>query len=205
MPGLSRRLHYRSAFFACSQAQVSVKFGKYALELRRYILKLEVFLVKFRIAVFAEPEQAVEFAYPTLAFDDEADGVCSADRIVRNTRRKEEHLAFPDRHLDRFAVLLYLHFDVAFELVKKLLAFVPVIVFPRIRSADDHHDKIVVVINTLIPDRRLEQMAMVVDPFFEIERASDCHYLDVDQAKTYLETISNPFKSCGIDYSEQFY
>ena len=86
---------------------------------------------------------------------------------------KQEHLALADRDLDRFAVFLDLDLDIALELVKKLFALVPVIILTRIRPADDHHDKILVVINTLIPNRRLEQVAMLVDPLFEIERAAD--------------------------------
>jgi len=78
-----------------------------------------------------------------------------------------------DRDIDRFAVFLDLDGNVAFELVKKLFALVPVIVLARIRPADDHYDKIVVRINALVPDRRLEQMPMLVDPFFEIERPAD--------------------------------
>ena len=94
---------------------------------------------------------------------------------MRNSRWKQEHLAFADRNFDGAAVFLNLHFYVAFELIEKFFALVPVIVLSRIRPADDHHDKIVVIENTLVSHRRLEQMPVLVDPLFEIERAPNGH------------------------------
>src|SRR5688572_1820699 len=95
-----------------------------------------------------------------------------------NSWRQQEHLAFADRHLDRFPILLYLYFNIALELVEKLLALVPMVILPRIRPADDHHDEVVVIVNTLIPNRRLEQMPVLVYPLFEIKGTfnhSECY------------------------------
>ena len=47
-------------------------------------------------------------------------------------------------------------------------------------------------------------MSVLVDPLFEIERASDGHFLDIDQAKTYFEAVSNSLKGHRLDYSESF-
>ncbi len=43
---------------------------------------------------------------------------------------------------------------VAFKLVEKLFALVPVIILSRVRPADDHYNEIVVIINALIADGR---------------------------------------------------
>ena len=105
--------------------------------------------------------------------NNEAHGIGTANRIMRHTRRQQKHLALADRHVDRLAVLLYLYNNVAFKLVEKLAPNVPVIILSRIRPADDHNDKFISVINALIPNRRLEQMPVLVDPLFEIERAAN--------------------------------
>ena len=106
--------------------------------------------------------------------------------IVRNARRQQEHLAFADRHFDRLSVFLDLHLYIALELVKKLFALVPVIILSRIRPADDHHDKIIRVVNALVPDRRLQQMPVLIDPFLEIEGA-DRYCLLLDKFQTDLQ------------------
>ena len=87
--------------------------------------------------------------------------------------RKREVFHRLHEHLNRLADLLYLHLDVAFELVEKLLALVPVIILSRVRPADHHHDEIVVIVNALISDRRLQQVPVLIDPLFKIERAAD--------------------------------
>lgn len=94
---------------------------------------------------------------------------------MRDSRGQKEHFAFADRDLDRFSVFLDLDRYVTFKLVKKLFALVPVIVFSRIRAADDHYDKVIIIVNALVSDRRFEQMPVVIDPLLEIERPSNRH------------------------------
>ena len=50
-----RRLHHRAALFAGSQIFIAVEFFEDALELRRDVFKLEIFLVELLVAVLAEP------------------------------------------------------------------------------------------------------------------------------------------------------
>ena len=152
-----------------------IKFGEHTLKLRRYIVELKIFLVKFGVAVFAKPEQPIKFSVASFSFDDKANGVGSANGIVRNSRRQQEHLAFADRHIDRLSMFLNFYYDIAFDLIEKFLALVPMIIFARIGPANDHHNKIVGVINALIPDRRLEQMSVLVNPLHEVEGAPDRH------------------------------
>lgn len=86
--GDRRRLHDGAAFLARAQIFRAIEFPEHALKLRGYVFELKVFFVKLVIAVFAEPEQTVEFARSAFTFDDEANGVRSADRIVRNAGRQ---------------------------------------------------------------------------------------------------------------------
>jgi hypothetical protein len=51
------------------------------------------------------------------------------------------------------------------------------IVLARVRPTDDHHDKIAVIVNALITDRRPQQLPMLVDPLFEIEGESNTHMI----------------------------
>ena len=75
---------------------------------------MKIFLVQFAVAVFAKPEEAVEFAEAAFAFDNQADGIRSADGIVRYAWRKQKHLALADRDFDRLAVFLDLYLDISF-------------------------------------------------------------------------------------------
>lgn len=170
-----RRFHHRAAYLAGPTIFGAVEPFENALELRGDVFELKVLFVELRVAVFAKPKEPVEFALTAFALDDEADGVCTADRIVRNARRQKEHLALADRHFDRLAVLLNLHLYIAFKLVEKLFALVPMIVLARVRAADDHDDKIIVIVNTLIADGRFQQVPVLVYPLLEIERSADPH------------------------------
>jgi len=150
-----RRLHYDAAIFASSQIFGTIELFEDTLELIDDVCQLKILFVELVIAVLTKPEQAIELAVVAFAFDDKADSVRSAKRIMRNSRRKKEDLALADRYLDGLTVFLDLHFDIALKLVEKLFALVPVVILTRIRPADYHHDKIVISVNALIPDRRL--------------------------------------------------
>ena len=125
---LYRGMHECAAILARAQVFAFVEFLKNTLELRGDIFELEILFVKLGVTVLAKPEQTVEFSGAAFAFDDKAYGICAANGVVRNAWRKQEHLAFSDRHVDGLTVLLDLHSNVAFELIEKLFALVPVII-----------------------------------------------------------------------------
>jgi hypothetical protein len=83
---------------------------------------------------------------------------------MRDPRREKKHLSLTDIYVDGFARFLDLYLDVALELIKQLLAFVPMIVLSRVRPADDHDNEVFVVVNALIAYGRLQQMPMLLDP-----------------------------------------
>lgn len=155
------------------------------MKLSRYIRQLKIFFVQLPVTDLTKPQEAVEFALASFSFNDQPDRVCSADRVVRDPWREEEHFAFADRHFDRFTILLDLDLDVALELVKKLLALVPVIIFPRIWSPNDHHNEIVVVINALISYGRLKQVPMFFDPMSKIKWRANRHICGITLYQIY--------------------
>ena len=67
--------------------------------MRRDVVKLKVLFVEFFVAVLAEPHQAVEFARLAFSFDNETDGILATNRIVRNARREQKHLALANCNL----------------------------------------------------------------------------------------------------------
>src|SRR5690606_27511873 len=70
------------------------------------------------------------------------------------------------------AVLLDAQHHLALELVKPFRAFLPVVVGACVWAADHHHDEVAVV-DALVADRRLEQVAVVVDPLLEVDGGGD--------------------------------
>jgi len=172
---LRRRLHYRPANLAGPEISVTVKTLKDALKLGGDVLELEVLFVELVVTILTKPQQAVFLSRPPLALNYHPDRVPASDRIMRHTRRQQKHLAFSNRDIDGLSVLLNFYRDIALKLIEKLLTLIPVIVFSRVRPADNHHNKIFSVVNTLIPNRRLEQMPVLIDPFLEVEgRAHMC-------------------------------
>ena len=130
---------------------------------------VEELLVQLVVALLAEPQQAVELVRQAPALDHQADRVGHALRRMRHARRQQEDLAGADRDVAHRAVLLDAQHHLAFELVEPLRAFVPVVVGALVRAADDHHDEVAVV-DHLVADRRLEQVAVLVDPGLQVDR-----------------------------------
>lgn len=50
------------------------------------------------------------------------------------------------------------------------LRFVDVIVVPFVRTADQHDDEIVSFIQSLVPDRRLKEISVLLEPLWDIDR-----------------------------------
>src|SRR5262252_3455350 len=85
-------------------------------------------------------------------------------------RGQEEHLALPDRHVVKVAVVVDLQHDVAFELIKELLHGVVVIFGSCIRATVHLNGHVAVLEDFLVADRWLEEMCVLVDPFLEVKR-----------------------------------
>jgi hypothetical protein len=128
----------------------------------------EIFLVQLVVAALAEPQQAIALVRQAPAFDHQADGTGHALRRMRHARRQVEHLAGADRDVARDALVLHLEHHLAFQLMEELRAFVVVVVGARVRSTDDHHDE-VAIDDALVAHRRLEQVAVLVDPALEVD------------------------------------
>jgi hypothetical protein len=69
-----------------------------------------------------------------------------------------------------FSTILSKH--VAFELIEELLYRIIVVVGALVRAADDLHGHLAVFEHLLVPDWRLEQVLVLVDPALKIERRS---------------------------------
>jgi hypothetical protein len=83
--------------------------------------------------------------------------------------RKEEDVTFPDHDVIKLAAIVNLEDHIALELVKELLDRIVVIVRTLVRSTDNEHHHVGVLPDLLIAYRRLQQMAMVIDPLLKIE------------------------------------
>ena len=91
---------------------------------------------------------------------------------MRHARRQKEHVAGFYFDVHGPAILDNLDSHRALDLQKQLLALVHVVVFAGVGAAHYHHDKILVVLeDLLVAYRRLQQMAVLVDPGLQVEGA----------------------------------
>ena len=84
-------------------------------------------------------------------------------------RRQQENLTLANGNIVKVAFIDDLEQHVAFELVKKFLHRIVVIVGALVRPADDLHGHLAVLEHFLVADRRLEQVPVLVDPFLKVE------------------------------------
>lgn len=122
-------------------------------------------------AGLAKPEEFIYFSGAAVPFEYQTYGACWPLRRMRDTWREQEHLAFADVYDFGLALLVDdFDLDIAFELIKQLFAFFPMVVFAAIGATDDHDDEVRIFdIDLLIGDRGLEQMAVLFDPPAQIE------------------------------------
>lgn len=174
---LSLQFHYRAAVFAGARLQIFFVRANGLADLASDVFEREAGLVERFIAIFTEPKELVNFARVAVALQDEPDGASRALRGVRNARGQQKHLAFTDIYGFAFAFLIDdFDLNIAFQLVKKLLAFFPVIVFAAIGATDYHDDKIVVLeVNLFVSDGWFQQIAVFVNPGAKVERFGDGH------------------------------
>src|SRR5262245_15279779 len=106
--------------------------------------------------------------------DDQADGVGRPLRRMRNAGGQEEHLPLLDRDVAGLAALADAENDVAFELVEQLLGRVDVEIGPLVGPTDDH-DHEVLIQDHGVAHRRLQQLAVFVDPALQVEGSRQRH------------------------------
>src|SRR3954463_1975609 len=129
------------------------------------------FPVQLVLAAVADPEERVLLVGQATALEDQADGVRRSLRRMGRVRREEEDLTFADGDVVGFAVFDDSQYYIALYLVKEFFTLVDVIVGARVRAADHGDHEVAVAFPDLrITDGRLEQVAMLVDPFAKVER-----------------------------------
>src|SRR5215471_4723608 len=122
-----------------------------------------------RAAVEAQPFQTILGAWPPGAFDDKPDRALNrALWRVAQMRRREKDLPFADRHIVYSARFGNLQEHIAAQLVEELLGRVVMEVGPLVRAADDLHDHARILEHRLIANRRLQQMAVLVNPAIDL-------------------------------------
>src|SRR5438067_59784 len=166
------RLRMLAAALAASRVR---GIAPVVLEDRRKLLddvgEMERLAVQLAAAAVADPEEGVLLLRQAAALDDQAHRVRGTLRGMRRVRRQQEDLALADADVDALAPLQGAQHDVARHLVEELLPFVDVVVGARVGPAHHGDHEVAVAFPDLgVADRRLEQVAVLVDPFPEVER-----------------------------------
>ena len=85
-------------------------------------------------------------------------------RRMAHVRRKQEHVARADGHVARAAVFHEAQHHVAGELVEELLERIVVVIGALVRAADERHDEVGVFPDLGVAHRRLQEVAVLLDP-----------------------------------------
>src|SRR3954469_264348 len=166
------RLRMRSttlvASGVCGVAPVALEHG---LKLPDDVGEVERLPVQLGPAAVADPEEGILFLRQAPALDHQAHRVGGPLRRVRRVGREQEDLALADGDVHRLLSLQHAQVDVALHLVEELLALVDVVVGALVGAPHHRHHKVAVAFPDLrVAHRRLEQVAVLVDPLAEIER-----------------------------------
>src|SRR5207247_4618012 len=106
------------------------------------------------------------------SFHDEAYRVGRPVWRVRSAGGQKQNISFADRlALPLAGTVDIFEDDVSFQLIKELVTRIDVEISPRVGAADDHDHELRVFPYHLGPNRRPEQLALLIDPALEIEGA----------------------------------
>ena len=101
------------------------------------ISAMERFLVNHLFTLLAVPPEPVHAVCRARLFQDDADGVCETDGVMRCVRWKKEHLAFMDRYIAERSFVDHFEHHGALVLVEPFSSLVYVVIRPSIRTTDD--------------------------------------------------------------------
>jgi hypothetical protein len=164
-PGLRNLL---SALFAGAPGVVAPEIEHGLAEVLDDVAAIEIDVFHHRPAIVAIEDDMFVFPWRTAAFDDDPDRVRRADGRVRDARRNEKRLSLANQVIHDPVALPDADFDVAFELKKIFLRIDQMKVVPGIWALDHHDEKVATIVKVTVTDRWLEEMAVFLDPAFEI-------------------------------------
>jgi 2-aminomuconate deaminase len=167
------------ATFLARRSLTRVKPFKNRRELSGDIRQLEKFFVQLLTAFFANPDESIEFTFGAFLFNHQPDRIGRTARRMRRVGREQKNIAFGERNIGGLAVLQNLENDVAFQLIEKFLAAVHMIISAAIRAANHHNDEIAVFPDALVANRRLKQVAVLVNPLLEIDRRGEVRHTGI--------------------------
>jgi len=151
----------------------SVESIEHGTELCFDVCEQEIFFIEKGVAFLAIPEQAVFFSFQPFTLNYKSDSIFEPLRGMRYARRKQENLTLANIDVSWLALFEDLKGHVTFDLVEKLGTFLVVIIRPAVWSAHDHADKVAFFPNNAVTHGRLQLMAVLLDPFLEINRRKD--------------------------------
>src|SRR5690606_34133367 len=114
--------------------------------------------MQFVITLVTKPQQSIFFALFIFDFYHQAYRTGRSYRRMWCFGRNQKNITSLELHNLFFSIYLYSNLYIAFELVKKFVCFVVIIILAVVWSTDNHHNKIIrfLFLNFFISDRRLQ-------------------------------------------------
>ncbi len=138
------------------------------------LVKLKILFVNLSVAVLTEPHTAIFLTVLPAGFDHDSDRACRSSGRVQRLGRQQKNIAFVDDDVNDFFILDRSERDGSLHLEEQFLAFIVVKVTPRVGTTHHHDNQIISgFVNAFVPNGWLEQIAIVVDPGFDVEGLFD--------------------------------
>ena len=134
---------------------------------------IEIDVLHEGAAIVAVKNDVLVFAGGPPPLHHDANGIGRTDRRVGDIWRNEESLTLADQMIDDPVAFADPDFDVTLELIKIFLRIDEVKIVSSVRSLDDHDEKIATIVEVTITDRRLEEVAVRLNPRVNVDRRRD--------------------------------
>jgi hypothetical protein len=162
-------LDFLAAILASPAGVVAPEIQHGLAEMLDDIGTIEMDVLNQRLASITIKDDMLGLSFRPASFHHHPESVGRTDGCMRNIGRNKEGFSFAHQMIDDPIALADPDFDVAFELVKEFFRIDLMEIIPRVRSFNHHDEEVASVINVAIADRRLEEMAVLLDPTAQIE------------------------------------
>lgn len=165
----SRLFDFLAAVFAGSAFVVVPEIEHGLAKVLNDVAAIEIDVFHHSPALVAIEDDMFVFPRRTAAFDDDADRVRWTDGCVWDVRRNEKRFSLVNQVILDLVALPDADLDVAFELIKILFRIDQMKVVSGVWTLDDHDEKVAAIVEVAVTYRGLEEMAVLLDPAFEVD------------------------------------
>jgi len=164
---------FPAAFLASATRIIAPEIEHRLAEMLDNIAAVEIDVFDQRAAIIAIKDDVLVLPGRAPPLHHNPNCIWWPDRRVRDFGRNKKSFPFAHEIIHDAIAFPDAHLDVAFELIKILFRVDEMKIVPRIRTFNHHHEEIAAIIQVAVAHRRLEFVAILLNPIHQVNCGLD--------------------------------